>query len=61
MKNHNNVEIMVFASHSLTSQTKRELAKWLLTSLQPTIDTQQAQVKKIFLKFWRQTPAIYLS
>ena len=61
MGQHNNVEIMIFANHSLTSQHKKELAKWLITALQPVIEKQQTIVKKIFLKFWQQTPAIYLS
>ena len=60
MGQQNNVEIMIIANHSLTSQHKKELAKWL-TALQPTIEKQQTIVKKIFLRFWQQTPAIYLS
>lgn len=52
---------MVFASHSLTFHDKKEITQWLLTTLQPNIDMQQTRVKKIYLKFWRQTPAIFLS
>ena len=57
----NNIEVIVFSNHCSSSQSEKELLKWLTTIVQPAIDRQQANSKKKYLKNWKHTPAIYLS
>jgi hypothetical protein len=61
MASHNNVEVIVISTQSSAFQNQKELVKWLTTILQPAIDKQQINIRKMFLKNWTHTPAIYLS
>ena len=61
MKNSNAVEIILFSKYTLTDLRRKELVKWLGTTLQPAITQRHEITKKIFLKTLTDSPAIYLS
>jgi hypothetical protein len=61
MKNYNQVEVILFPSHSLTNLRQKELVRWLGTTAQIAIGDQQVHAKKITLRFLKDSPAIYLS
>ncbi len=61
MKNHNQVEVILFSKYSATDFRQKELVRWLGTTAQSTIGRQQESTKKLFLKTLRETPAIYMS
>ena len=61
MKNYNQVEVILFAKYYLQNSDQKEFVKWLGTTAQSAIGRQQDQVKKIFLRSLKNTPAIYLS
>ena len=60
MPSDNNVEVIVL-SHASNYRSEKDLLKWFSTIVQPVIDRQQARIKKKYLKYWKHTPAIYLS
>ena len=61
MKNHNQVEVILFSKYSLRDLHQKELITWLGTIAQATIGRQQEKAKKLFLKTLKGTPAIYMS
>ena len=61
MKNYNLVEIVLFSKYSSKDSRFKELERWLGTTAQTVIAYQHKRVKKIHLKTFMNTPAIYLS
>ena len=62
MKFHkNDIEVIVFSNLLPAHWSHKELIHWFTTMLQPTIDKQQEQTKRMHLKDLTDTPAIYLS
>jgi hypothetical protein len=61
MKNNNQVEVLLFSKYSFGDPSRKELVRWLGTTLQPVIYHQDKVIKKIFLRTLKNTPAIYLS
>jgi hypothetical protein len=61
MKSNNMVEVLLIKNYSLGNTAKKELVRWLGTSLQPVLREQHDSVKKIYVEKLKDTPAIYLS
>lgn len=61
MKNNNTVEVILFSKYSLTDLRRKELVRWLGTTLQSAIRQQHNMTKKLFLRNLKDSPAIYLS
>ena len=61
MKNNNIVELILFSKYSLTDLRRRELVKWLGTTLQRAISQQHDIAKKFHFKTLKDSPVIYLS
>ena len=61
MKNNNVVEVILFTKYSLTDLRRKELVKWLGTTLQSAIMQQNDITKRLFLGTLKDSPAIYLS
>lgn len=61
MHHDNIVEVILTFNRCLTDRCEKELINWLATTAQPAVGKQQANVKKKYLKNWKNTPAIYLS
>ena len=61
MKSNNIIEVILFSKYSLTDLRRKELVKWLGTTLQPAIRQQHDMAKKLLLKKLKDSPAIYLS
>jgi hypothetical protein len=61
MRAYNNIEIILVSTQASRKVGQKALVKWLTTTLQSVIDTQQQSIEKIFLKILQDSPAIYLS
>ena len=61
MKNNNAVEVILFSKYSLTDLRRKELVKWLGTTLQSAIMQQHDIARKLFLRTLKDSPAIYMS
>ena len=61
MKNNNAVEVILFSKYSLTDLRRKELVKWLGTTLQSAIKQQHDITNKLFLRTLKDSPPIYLS
>ena len=61
MKNNNAVEVILFSKYSLTDLRRKELVKWLGTTLQSAIMQQHDITRKLFLRTLKDSPAIYMS
>jgi len=61
MKNNNAVEVILFSNYSFRNIRQKELIRWLGTTAQSIICSQQEKAKKVFLKTLKGAPAIYMS
>ena len=61
MKNNNQLEVVLFSKYSFGDLRRKELVKWMGTTVQSVIGRQHEMVKKIFLRTLKDTPPIYLS
>jgi hypothetical protein len=61
MKYSNNLEVIIPSNTCFTRQGQREFIQWFTTVVQPAIDNQQIETKKMRLKVWTHIPAINLS
>ncbi|HTE29292.1 MAG TPA: hypothetical protein VK666_02885 [Chryseolinea sp.] len=61
MENNNKVQVILFSKYSFMDFHRKELVRWLGTTLQSSIGKQQKIAKKIVLRNLRDTPPIYMS
>jgi len=61
MKNYNQVEVILISNYSFNNLNQKELVRWLGTVAQSAINRQQQEVKKMFPRILKNSPAIYLS
>ena len=61
MENNNNIEVIFFSKYALKDSRRKELAKWLTTTIQTAIRKQHQRTKKMYLEILKDTPAIFMS
>lgn len=61
MENKNNIEVVLFAKYTFKDSRRKEVSKWLTTTIQSAIKKQYQRTKKMHLEILKDTPAIFMS